>query len=191
MGMQTMSSLQMGTISIENDSFLLVVAFFSSTEMSCSDIFDLRREEGQLCVERNGRKESKGVLDRSDGREEVDHLEGMLLGTVEEVESVLDLGDRNGVLVRAVLEDELLQVEEGAFVVNLLPHLDHCSPGVFRRQPCALGALGTRNDVLDLEDLLENRRREDLARESSRVSSCRGKEGEDGRENAPPSESST
>lgn len=102
--------------------------------------------------------------DGHDRVEELDHLEGVLLGRVEKVETVLDLGDLKRVLVDAVLEDELLEVQERALVVDLLPDLDERAPGVLCGESRALGALGADNDILDLEDLLQDCRREDLRR---------------------------
>lgn len=86
----------------------------------------------------------------------------MLLGGVEEVESIFDLGDRDGILVGVVLEDELLEVQESTLVVDLLANLDEGAPGVLGGETSALRALGSLNDVLDLEDLLKDSGREDL-----------------------------
>jgi hypothetical protein len=86
----------------------------------------------------------------------------VLLGRVEEVESILDLGYRNGILVGVVLEDELLKVQESTLVVHLLANLDEGAPGVLGGETCALGALRSLNHVLDLKDLLEDGGREDL-----------------------------
>ena len=77
----------------------------------------------------------------------------MLLAREEKVETVLDFGDLERVLVHAVLEDELF---------DFLSDLDEGTPGVLGGQPRALLALGALDDVLDLEDLLQNRSREDL-----------------------------
>lgn len=86
----------------------------------------------------------------------------MLLAREEKVETVLDFGDLERVLVHAVLEDELLEVQERPLVVDFLSDLDEGTPGVLGGQPRALLALSALDDVLDLEDLLQNRSREDL-----------------------------
>jgi hypothetical protein len=104
----------------------------------------------------------RGAPHRGDGGEKVDHLVGVLPGGVEEVEAVFYLADGEGIAVGAVLEDELLEEEKGALVVDLLPHLDEGTPGVFGGQAGAFGALGVGDDEFDLEDLLEDGRGEDL-----------------------------
>lgn len=102
------------------------------------------------------------VPDGHDRVEELDHLERVLLAREEKVETVLDFGDLEGILVHAVLEDELLEVQERPLVVDFLSDLDEGTPGVLGGQPRALLALGALDDVFDLEDLLQNRSREDL-----------------------------
>lgn len=105
--------------------------------------------------------------------EELDHLEGVLLGGVEEVESVLDLSDRDGILVGVVLEDELLEVQESTLVVDLLANLNEGAPGVLGGETSALGALRSLDHVLDLEDLLKDGGREDLKQERGEQRSAR------------------
>jgi hypothetical protein len=61
-----------------------------------------------------------------------------------------------------VLENELLEVEEGSLVVDLLSDLYDGAPGVFRCELCAVRALRVGDDELDLKDLLQDSRREDL-----------------------------
>lgn len=68
-----------------------------------------------------------------DGGQKIDHLGGMLSTRVEKVETVLDFFDGDGVLVGAVLEDELFEVEEGTLVIDFLPNLDEGAPGVLCR----------------------------------------------------------
>ena len=75
---------------------------------------------------------------------------------VEEIQTVLDLLHRNGVFLRAVLEDKLLKKKEGALVRDLLPHLDHRRPRVLRGELGALGALPVLDEELDLEGLFED-----------------------------------
>lgn len=102
--------------------------------------------------------------DGHDRVEELDHFERVLLAREEKVETVLDFGDLESVLVHAVLEDELLEVQERPLVVDFLSDLDEGTPGVLGGQPRALLALGALDDVLDLEDLLQHCSREDLVR---------------------------
>lgn len=161
-GRQTMSSLQMGMISTENVSFELVVEFWMSIEMSCSEVLALEDVATSVNMSRSQNWEWWDSLDGGNGTEEIDHLQSMLLRRVEEIESVLDLLDTDGILVGIVLENELLKVQESTLVVDLLSDLDECSPGVLGGETSALGALSSLNDVLDLEDLLQDGRREDL-----------------------------
>lgn len=158
-GRHTTSSLQIGMISTEYVSLAFVVEFWMSCEINCSE--DLALAQG---VSTGATEHGEGHgLDGSDRTEELDHLERVLLGRIEEVEAVLDLLHRDGVLVGVVLEDELLEVEERPLVVDLLSHLDKRAPRVLGRQTRALRALRTLDEVLDLKNLLQNRRREDLA----------------------------
>lgn len=134
---------------------------------------------------------AKDAPNGGDGAEEVAHLDRVLLRGVEKVETVLDLLDTDRVLVGVVLQDELLEVEEGALVVDLLADLDERSPSVLRGETGALGALRALDDVLDLEDLLQNGGREDLrAVEGQRQSSgLRLERYSSPRDDSPPSES--
>ena len=88
----------------------------------------------------------------------------MLPRRVEEVEPVARLLDRQRVSIRAVLEDELLEVVERPLVVDLLPDLHQRPPRVLRRQPRAVGTLPVLDHELDLEDLLQDRRGQHLQR---------------------------
>lgn len=68
--------------------------------------------------------------DGGDGGEEVDELLGVVSLAEEEVDARVDFFDVDGVFVGAVLEDELFEIEEGAFVWDFLADLDVGSPGV-------------------------------------------------------------
>ena len=81
---------------------------------------------------------------------------------VEKVQSILHLLHRDRVLLRSVLEDELLEEEERPLVRNLLPDLHESLPSVLRGQLRAVGALAVLNEELDLKDLLQDRRGQDL-----------------------------
>lgn len=81
----------------------------------------------------------------------------MLLRRIEEIETILDLLHADRILVRVVLQNELLEVEESALVIDLLAHLNQRFPGVLGCQSSAFRALRSLDHVLDLEDLLQNR----------------------------------
>lgn len=98
----------------------------------------------------------------SDGLEEVDELGGVAAVAEVEVEAVGHLLDADGVGVGAVLEDELLEVQEGALVVHLLARLHDGLPRVIGEAGRAGRALHHLHDELDDEHLLEDGRREDL-----------------------------
>jgi hypothetical protein len=105
---------------------------------------------------------SKCVPHGSDGLEEVDELGGVAAVAKVEVEPVGHLLDADGVGVRVVLEDELLEVEEGALVIDLLARLHDGLPRVIGEAGRASRALHHLHDELDDEHLLEDGRREDL-----------------------------
>lgn len=95
-------------------------------------------------------------MDWDDVLEKIDKALGVIpLGKVE-VYAVVHLLNVDGVLVGAMLEDELLEVEESALVRDLLADLDDGAPGVVRVRLCAVGALVVVLDVLDLERLLHD-----------------------------------
>jgi len=75
----------------------------------------------------------------------------------EEVYPVVHFFDVDCVLVRAVLEDELLEVQERALVRDFLPDLHAGAPGVVGVGLCAVGALVVVLRVLDFERLLHYR----------------------------------
>jgi hypothetical protein len=99
----------------------------------------------------------------------------VLFAGVEKVESILGFFDSDRVLVGAVFEDELLEVEECPFVVDFLSHLDESPPCVLGSQPGAFGTLSVSDNELDLKDLLQNGSREDLSDESCFSQGSRGK----------------
>ena len=101
----------------------------------------------------------------ADGRdrlEERDHLLRVRAVVEVEVEPVAHLDDVDRVDVRAVLEDQLLEHQEGALVRDLLPHLRDGRPRVLRLAPLAAAALLVADDVLDDERLLHHGARHDL-----------------------------
>ena len=63
------------------------------------------------------------LFDRQHAGDEVDHLQRMGLVLVEEVEPLVDVFDFQDFVVRVVLQNELLEVVEGFFVLNVLANL--------------------------------------------------------------------
>lgn len=62
--------------------------------------------------------------------EEIDHLLGVVPLGEEEIQTVLGFLDVHGILVGAVLQDQLLQVQESTLVGDLLANLNRGSPCV-------------------------------------------------------------
>ena len=50
---------------------------------------------------------------------------------VEKVKTVSDFFYRDRILLRAMLQDELLEEQEGSFMRNFLSDLHECFPGIF------------------------------------------------------------
>lgn len=95
-------------------------------------------------------------IDRNDGFEEVAEGHSVIpLGEVE-VDSIVDFLDIDGVLVRAMLQNQLLEVQESPLVWNLLSHLDASPPCVVCITLCAIRALLVVLCVFNLEALLHN-----------------------------------
>ena len=93
---------------------------------------------------------------------------------VEEVETIAHLLDGDGVLLGSVLEDKLLEEEEGPLVGDFLSDLDEGLPCVLRGELCAIWTLAVLDEVLDLEYLFENRRGEDLFLDGERYAEAFG-----------------
>ena len=85
------------------------------------------------------------------------HLYGVTLLTVEKVQAISDLLDRNCIFVSPMLEDKLLEEQKGAFMWNFLPDLNEGFPCVFGGKPRAVWTLCVLDEELDLEDLLKDR----------------------------------
>ena len=81
---------------------------------------------------------------------------------VEKVKTVLDFLDGDGVFLRTMLDDKLLEEQEGSLVRDLLSDLNESLPGVFSSEPRAIGALPVLDKVLDLERLFEDGIRKNL-----------------------------
>jgi len=80
----------------------------------------------------------------------------MGLGGEEEVQAIRSLLHGAGVLVGLVLQDDLLEVEEGLLVVHLLPDLDHGLPRVLGLHAAAVVTHLVCHDVLHHKGLLED-----------------------------------
>ena len=63
------------------------------------------------------------LFDRQHAGDEVDHLQRVGFVLVEEVEPLVDVFDFQDFVVRVVLQNELLEVVEGFFVLNVLANL--------------------------------------------------------------------
>ena len=63
-----------------------------------------------------------------------------------------------------MFENQLLQVQESPFVMDLLPDLYQSLPGVLCCKSSAIRTLPMLYEVLDLKGLLENSVREDLSK---------------------------
>lgn len=90
-----------------------------------------------------------------DGGKEIDELDSAIAGGEEKVKSVLNFTDVDTLSMSIMLEDKLLEVEEGALVRNLLAHLDTGAPGIRSVGFGAVRALSVDNDELDFKGLKE------------------------------------
>jgi hypothetical protein len=104
------------------------------------------------------RDELLGLLgsNGSNTAEELDHSFGFITLSVIEIQTVLRLLDIDCILVCAVLQNELLEVQECTFVGDLLAKLDGCAPGVVGETLLTIRALLCSDDVLNLEALLND-----------------------------------
>lgn len=90
----------------------------------------------------------------NNGSQEFHHLDSVIPRCEEKVQPLLSLLDVECILIGPVLEDQLLQIQEGPFMRNLLAHLHHSFPRVLCSKFRAVGALAVQNHILDLEYLL-------------------------------------
>ena len=93
---------------------------------------------------------------------ELDKLHSLVLVVKEEVQPVWLLPNAHALLLCSVLENELLQPEERALMVDSLADLGGHSPCQLGLCALAIGAEEVLNDVLDHEGLLEDGRVEHL-----------------------------
>lgn len=94
--------------------------------------------------------------------QEIDHFLGVVPCREEKVQAVLRLLDVDCILVRAILQHQLLQVEERPLVRHLLSNLNCSSERMVGKALHAVRTLLCRNHVLHLEGLLDNRALESL-----------------------------
>jgi hypothetical protein len=85
--------------------------------------------------------------------EELNHFDRMASLAVKKVQTILDLLNRDRVLLGTMLEDELLEIKKGAFVRNFLPNLDESLPCVFGCKFGTIWALRMLYKVFNLEGL--------------------------------------
>lgn len=104
------------------------------------------------------RNELLGSLhtDGDDGRQKLDHLDGVVALGVEKVKTIALLVDVRAVLVGVVLKDELLEEQEGTLVGDLLTDLNAGLPGVLGGETGTGRALAGLDDKRKDEGLLED-----------------------------------
>jgi hypothetical protein len=88
--------------------------------------------------------------------QELNHLIGVVSLSKVEVKTILGFLNVNGILVSTVLEDDLLEVEEGSLVRDLLTNLNSSAPGVVGIGLLTVGALLRGDDVFHLKCLLDD-----------------------------------
>lgn len=89
--------------------------------------------------------------------DEVNDAIGIALTFVLEVEALSALSNGDGFIMGTVSQNELLQEQEGAFMMNALPHLDLCLPCMRRVRLLTVITLLVLDGKFDLESLLEER----------------------------------
>lgn len=95
-------------------------------------------------------------IDRHDSLQEVDKAFCMISLRKIEVNAVVHFLDVDRILVCAVLQNSLLEIQKGPFVRHLLSDLNARPPGIVRVTLCAIGALVVVLRVFDLETLLHD-----------------------------------
>jgi hypothetical protein len=92
---------------------------------------------------------------RRDRIQKVDELLCLISVCEEEVQTILDFLDVDSILVCAMLEDELFEVEESSLMRDLLSNLNASSPCIRGVRLCAVWTLLVCNHVFHLECLLQ------------------------------------
>jgi hypothetical protein len=119
--------------------------------------------------ENDNKRSAIGEPDRDDARQEFHHLDRVAALTVKEIETIPHLLHRDCILLRAVLQDQLLEEQERPFMWHFLAHLHECLPRVFRGQLRTVWTLPVLHEVLELERLLQNRVRQNLLRGQQQI----------------------
>lgn len=91
-----------------------------------------------------------------EGGEEGKEGVGVVAVGEEEVEAIFGFADVDSVFVGGVFEDELFEVEEGAFVGDFLADLNDGAPGVGCEGFGAVRALVGVDDVFDFKGLFDD-----------------------------------
>lgn len=86
----------------------------------------------------------------------------MTLVSEVKVQAVGHLLNSLGLKMRAMLQDQLFQVQEGSLVISLLPNLYYGDPGVICETRCAIFTLLVLYGKFDDEDLLKDGRGKDF-----------------------------
>lgn len=96
------------------------------------------------------------ILARGHTGQEINHSLGIVSCGEVKVEAMLCLLNVDRILMGAILQDQLLEVEERPLVWHLLPNLNDGSEGMVGETLHTVRALLCGNDVFDLECLLDD-----------------------------------
>ena len=91
--------------------------------------------------------------------QKLDKSDSVVALAEEEVQTVAELFDLHGRGLRVLLENSLLEVEEGPLMADPLPHLDRRRPGEVLELLAAVRALLVPHDEFAIERFLEYRAR--------------------------------
>lgn len=119
------------------------------------------------------------VLHGHDRTQELEHLDGMRALTIVEINTVLDLTNVGGIFVCVMLEDQLLQVQEGTLMLHFLTHLYNRLPGVLGSHTRTLVTLLVGHHILNFEYLLQDRIGKDLVGKKKEERRKKGKKRKD------------
>lgn len=108
-----------------------------------------------MCILRDQRA-ALGVPTGRNTAQEVQHLLGLVPVGIIKVETILDFFDVECILVRAIFQNELLEVQECPLVRHLLSELNSSSESVVREAGLAIRALLIGHDKYNFKCLLDN-----------------------------------
>lgn len=108
-----------------------------------------------MCILRDQRA-ALGVPTGRNTAQEVQHLFGLVPVGIIKVETILDFFDVECILVRAIFQNELLEVQECPLVRHLLSELNSSSESVVREAGLAIRALLIGHDKYNFKCLLDN-----------------------------------